>query len=144
MERLKLKLELERIFKEFCLQDLPEDLRQIELNSIEEGDKEHGSFYDWMRQYVDFRLYVSGGDKSSMGSIGCNDVKGFLNEIVMFDNMMSDWNGCYRGEFAYECFESLAELVRNSSLDDNIKDEIYKGYAELYGMDKEDIERVTN
>jgi hypothetical protein len=128
MKNLEVKLELERIFKEYCLQDLPEGLK-------DGGDDDFNRFYDWMVKYIDFRLYVSGGDKSSMGSIGCGSVNGFLNELFMFDDMVCDWHGCYRGEFASECFDSLVEFVNNSSLEDNIKNEIYNGYKEYYKIE---------
>ena len=88
--------------------------------------------------FVEFRLDVSGGDKSSMGSIGMNYVSSFLDEIFLYNNMMDDWNGSYRGDSCWECFDSLEELVNESNLEENIKNEILEGYRKEYGMDNEE------
>ena len=63
----EMKLELERIYKEYCLED---------LNALE-GEE----FIDSLKGFMEFRLFVSGGSESSMGSIGCGTVEGFLNEL---------------------------------------------------------------
>ena len=120
----KEKLELERIYKEYC---------NVDLESLKGEDK----FIDMMKVFVEFRLEVSGGDKSSMGSVGMNYVSSFLDEIFLYDNMMSDWNGSYRGDFCWECFDSLEELVNKSNLEENIKSEILEGYRKENGMDEE-------
>jgi hypothetical protein len=44
--------------------------------------------------------------ESSMGDIGCERVIGFLEEIFLFESMMSDWSGCYRGDL---CFNDMKE-----------------------------------
>ena len=118
------KLELERIYKEYC---------NVDLESLRGEDK----FIDMMFVFVEFRLKVSGGDKSSMGSIGMNYVSSFLDEIFLYDNMMDDWNGNYRGDSCWECFDSLEELVNKSNLEGNIKSEILEGYRKENGMDEE-------
>ena len=123
-----MKLELERIYKEYCNNNL-------------EGCQDYSpddKFIDMMFVFVEFRLDVSGGSESSMGSIGCGSVKGFLNEIFLYDNMMDDWGGGYRGDFCWECFDSLEELVNESNLEENIKIEILEGYRKEYGMDDEE------
>jgi hypothetical protein len=118
------KLELERIYKEYC---------NVNLESLRGEDK----FIDMMFVFVEFRLNVSGGSESSMGSIGMNYVSSFLDEIFLYDNMMDDWGGGYRGDFCWECFDSLEELVNESNLEENIKNEILEGYRKEYGMDEE-------
>ena len=125
MLKNEVKLELERIYKEYC-------------NSNLEGLRGEDEFIDMMFKFVEFRLYVSGGNESSMGSVGMNYVSSFLDEIFLFDNMMSDWSGDYRGSFCWESFEFLKELLNKSNLEENIKNEILEGYREENGMDEEE------
>lgn len=118
-----MKLELERIYREYCL---------VNLESLRGEDE----YVDVMFGFVNFRLHVSGGSKSSCMS-SMNSVENFLNEIFLYDNMMDDWSGQYRGDFCYENFDELKGLVDNSSLEENIKIEILEGYRKEYGMDEE-------
>jgi hypothetical protein len=125
MLKNEVKLELERIYKEYCNGDLED-----------QGGKD--KFIDMMKVFVEFRLEVSGGSESSMGDIGMNYVSSFLDEIFLYDNMMDDWAGCYRGDLCYECFEKLEKVVNSSNLEENIKNEILEGYRKEYGMDEEE------
>ena len=70
--------------------------------------------------------------------VSMNSVSNFLNEIFLYDNMMDDWSGGYRGDFCYENFEELERLVNSSNLEENIKNEILEGYRKEYGMDEEE------
>jgi hypothetical protein len=124
MLKTEVKLELERIYKEYC-----------NINLGNQGGKD--KFIDMMFVFVEFRLEVSGGSEYSMGSIGMNYVSSFLDEIFLYDNMMDDWGGCYRGDFRWENFEFLEELVNKSNLEENIKKEILEGYRKENGMDEE-------
>ena len=126
------KLELERIYKEYCNVDL-ESLSGLDI-------LEYDEFINMMKVFVKFRLEVSGGDKSCMGSIGMNYVSSFLDEILLYNNMMDDWNGSYRGDSCWECFDFLEELVNKSNLEGNIKSEILEGWRKGYGMNDEDEE----
>jgi hypothetical protein len=120
---VKMKLELEGIYKNYC-------------NSNLEGLRGEDKFIDMMFVFVEFRLYASGGNEAS----GCNSMENidiFLNEIFLYDNMMDDWSGQYRGDFCYENFEALEILVNESNLEENIKKEILDGYRKEYGMDEE-------
>jgi len=101
------KLELEKIFKAHATPD------SVFTNSGEEERK----WTELVERWVDFRLSVSGGAESSMGSIGCGTVDGFLNEINWFNNMADDWAGAYRGDFCYENRDGLFKLLDESSLD---------------------------
>ena len=67
--RFKLKLELEKIYKNYCNSDL-ESLR---------GEDE--KFIDMMFVFVEFRLNVSGGNESSC-MMSMDNVSNFLNEIL--------------------------------------------------------------
>jgi hypothetical protein len=118
-----MKLELERIYKEYCNSD---------LESLRGEDK----FIDMMFVFVEFRLEVSGGSECGC-MVSMNSVSNFLDEIFLYDNMMSDWGGGYRGDFCYENFEKLKEEVDKSSLEENIKNEILEGYRKENGMDEE-------
>jgi hypothetical protein len=73
-----------------------------------------------------------------MGYVGMNYVKSFLEEIFLYDNMMDDWGGCYRGDYCWENFEELERLVNESNLEENIKIEILEGYKKFYGMNDDE------
>lgn len=118
-----MKLELERIYKNYCNNNL-------------EGLRGEDEFIDMMFKFVEFRLYVSGGCESSC-MVSMNSVNNFLDEIFLYDNMMDDWGGCYRGDYCWENFEELEKLVNESNLEENIKIEILDGYRKEYGMDEE-------
>jgi hypothetical protein len=118
-----MKLELESIYREYCNSDL-------------EGLKGEDEYVDVMIGFVKFRLHISGGSESSCMS-SMNSVNNFLDEIFLYNNMMDDWSGQYRGDFCYEHFDELKELVNKSNLEEDIKVEILEGYKKEYGMDEE-------
>ena len=119
-----MKLELEKIYENYC-------------NSNLEGLKGEDKFIDMLLVFVDFRLNVSGGSENSMGDIGCGSIEGFLNEIFLFDNMMSDWSGAYRGDYSDECLEGLIELLNKSNLSEDIKIKIIEGYKLENNLEEE-------
>ena len=119
----EMKLELERIYKEYCLED---------LNALE-GEE----FIDSLKGFMEFRLSVSGGSEYSMGSIGCGTVEGFLNELFLFQDMMDDWSGSYRGDFKWECLESLEKILEGSDLKESVKTKIVESWKENYRMNEE-------
>jgi hypothetical protein len=121
----EIKLELERIYKEYCENDL-ESLR---------GEDE---FIDMMFTFVKFRLHVSGGDKTSMGCVSMESVSGFIDNISLYDDMMDDWNGSYRGDFYWESLEYLGELLNKSNLEKNLKIEILQNYREINNQDEDE------
>lgn len=118
-----MKLELERIYGEYCNGDL-------------EGLRGEDRFIDMMFKFVEFRLEVSGGEEYGC-MVSMNSINNFLDEIFLYDNMMDDWGGGYRGDFCWENFEVLEKLVNESNLEENIKKEILEGYRKEYGMDEE-------
>ena len=120
----EMKLELERIYKEYCLED---------LNALE-GEE----FIDSLKGFMEFRLFVSGGSESSMGSIGCGTVEGFMNELFFFQDMMDDWSGQYRGDLCYECLETLEEILEGSDLEESVKNEIVESWKKKYEMDDDE------
>ena len=116
------KLEFERIYKEYCNADL----------NNQESDK-------WtlmLRQFVNFRLEVSGGVE-----FGCSesmvDTEHFLKEIFLFQDLMCDWAGCYRGDFKYENYETLMEWVNSSYLPSEVKLQVQLGYIERCELELE-------
>lgn len=119
-----MKLELENIYKNYCNGNLEG------CQNYSPDDK----FIDMMFVFVEFRLDVSGGSESSC-MVSMKSVNNFLNEIFLYDNMMDDWGGGYRGDFCWENFEELEKLVNKSNLEENIKIEILEGYKKEYGMD---------
>jgi len=118
-----MKLELEKLYKEYC---------ESELESLKGEDK----FIDMMLMFVEFRLYVSGGSEYGC-TVSMTTVNNFLDEIFLYDNMMDDWGGAYRGECCWEKYSSLKRLVNESELKENIKIEILEGYKKENGMDEE-------
>jgi len=125
-----IKLELEKVYKEYCLSD---------IKWIEEDDKKN---YKMFKSFIDFRLNVSGGNKSTMGSVGCGSISGFLNEINLFDDLMSDYVGDYRGIMSSECGECLEELLENCDFKQDvvegldIKKLIMDLYDKYHGLNK--------
>jgi hypothetical protein len=110
-KKSNVKIELEKLYKKYCLGD---------IEWIKEENKKD---YKMFKSFIKFRLEVSGGNESSMGSVGCGSVIGFLNEIFLFNDLMCDYNGAYRGEFSYECRDYLEELLENC----NFKQEVVEG-----------------
>ena len=53
-------------------------------------------------------------------------------------NLMADNNGCYHNEFCWEYYDALEELVSDSNLDDNIKNDILNGFKEMCDMNDEE------
>ena len=125
-----IKLELEKVYKEYCLGD---------IEWIKEEDKKN---YKMFKSFIDFRLDVSGGNESTMGSVGCGSISGFLNEINLFDDLMSDYVGDYRGIMSSECGECLEGLLENC----DFKQEVVEGldikklimdlYDKYHGLNK--------
>jgi hypothetical protein len=116
------KLLLEKIYRLYC---------SSEIDSMEELEVEDFDVVLW-RKFRDFRLKVSGGNESSMGNIGMGYISGFVDNIVMWDNMMSDWSGCYRGDLSYECREWLFKLLDEEIEDKEFNNEVKKKYNEWY------------
>ncbi len=121
--KTEMKLELENIYREYCNSDLED-----------QGGKD--KFIDMMLVFVEFRLEVSGGREHGC-MVSMNSVSNFLDEIFLYNNMMDDWGGVYRGDLCYECFDKLEEVVNKSNLEEDIKVEILEGYRKEYGMDEE-------
>jgi hypothetical protein len=125
-----IKLTLEDIYYKYCMSELESIIGEEDI--------------EMLKQFVKFRLSVSGGSESSMGSVGCGSIGGFLNEISLFDDMMCDWGGCYRGDFSSECLDSLIELLEEVTFEQdvdsslNIKELIIEGYKEINGMNEDE------
>ena len=105
------KLELEKIYKQYCSND---------IKWIKEESKKD---YKMFKSFIDFRLYISGGNVTSMGNIGCGSVSGFLDEIFYWNDLLCDYVGQYRGDFDSECRDALEELLDKS----NLKQDIVEG-----------------
>ena len=118
-----MKLELERIYKEYCDNNLETLIGEDE-------------FVEVLMGFVKFRLHVSGGSEYGC-MVSMNSVNNFLDEIFLYDNMMDDWGGCYRGDYSWENFEELERLVNESNLEEKVKIEILEGYRKENGMDEE-------
>ena len=123
--RWKTKLELERLYKEFCMSDL-------NAQALWEDDDQ--KWINMLVQFVEFRLHVSGGDVHGC-SKSMDNVSNFLEEILLILNMMEDWSGAYRGTFCGENYDALEELLEGSSLDKEVKVEILDGFRKMYAME---------
>lgn len=89
-------------------------------------------------KWKEFRLSVSGGDRSSMGSIGMGSIKGFLYEIELFDDMMMDWGGMYRGDMRWECRDGLFSILDEVIEDVEFRDSVKDGYNKWFEFNDED------
>ena len=132
---VELKLKLENVYKEYCLSDLDAIAESnLEVRDLSENEKADNEMF---KSFVKFRLSVSGGSESSMGSVGCGTVEGFVNEITLFNDLMDDGAGQYRGDFSYENLEALEELLDENEIEDKVKSKIVKLFEKNYGMDEE-------
>ena len=122
---MDLKLKLEKVYEEYCLS---------ELESLDECENGENKEIKMLFKFVKFRLNVSGGNKSNM-NVSMFNVNNFLDEIILFDNLMCDWGGCFRGEFSWENLEVLEELLNENNVDNEIKSKIIKGYRCYNKMD---------
>jgi hypothetical protein len=75
---------------------------------IKMGDTD---FENLILKLVDFRLSVSGGAESSMGSVGMNYIESFFDEIELILNLIDDWSGMYRGDWKYENLEEFKKCL---------------------------------
>jgi hypothetical protein len=122
------KLKLEKIYKQYGLSN---------IRCMKEENKKE---YKMFKGFIKFRLDVSGGNESSMGSIGCGSVSGFLDEIFLLSNLLDDSVGQYRGDFASECRDFLEELLdKNNFKQDiveglDIKKLVLDGYDKYYEL----------
>ena len=116
------KLLLEKIYAQYVDND---------INSIKEAGEEVFGLDQWST----FRLSVSGGAESSMGSIGMGSINGFLYELELYDNIMCDWGGQYRGDFRYENREGLFELLDEYIEDIEFKDKIKNEYDKYFEVE---------
>lgn len=119
------KLEFERIYKEYCIADLDNSYK-------EENDR----WVPMLREFINFRLDLSGGTETQCSESMCTtDI--FLKEIFLFEDLMCDWAGCYRGDYAHENYETLMEWVNSSYLPIEIKHQVQMGYIERYELELE-------
>ncbi len=125
---MDLKLKLEKVYEEYCVNEL------VSVDGCYNGENEE---IKMLFEFVKFRLRVSGGSESNM-SVSMFNVNNFLEEIFLFDNMMCDFGGCYRGEFSSEGLEWLKDCLDKNNVDDDIKEMIIKGYRDYNEMDNED------
>lgn len=112
------KLELEKVYEEYTKPEI-ESAKGMQ-NQYNGDPSEFERIGDLMELFAQFRLHVSGGAQFSMGSVGMETPEGFVAEIDLFDDMMSDWAGCYRGDFQSECQQELFRL-----LDEHVTDPVY-------------------
>ena len=126
---VELKLKLEKVYKEYCLSDL----EAISESNLSETEKEENEMF---KSFVKFRLNVSGGSVSSMGDIGCGTVEGFVNEIILYNNLMDDGSGCYRGDYSYEQLEALEEVLNKNEIEEQVKSKVVKLFEDNYGWNE--------
>jgi hypothetical protein len=126
---VELKLKLENVYKEYCLSDL----NAIAESNLSENEKADNEMF---KSFVRFRLSVSGGSESSMGSVGCGTVEGFVNEIILYNNLMDDGSGCYRGDYSYEQLEALEEVLNKNEIEEQVKSKVVKLFEDNYGWNE--------
>jgi|LakMenEpi03Aug12_release.lakeMendotaPanAssembly.Ray.scaffolds.fasta_scaffold189591_3 hypothetical protein len=95
--KIKGKLLLENVYRSY-----------INCLVMKMGDTD---FENLILKLVDFRLSVSGGAESSMGSVGMNYIESFFDEIELILNLIDDWSGMYRGDWKYENLEEFKKCL---------------------------------
>jgi hypothetical protein len=116
------KLLLEKVFSDYVDVELNGDWNDLELKKLIEV---------WKK----YRLKVSGGEESSMGSVGMESIIGFVKEIEWFDNIIYDYNGDYRGNCSWECRDGLFEILDKVIEDIEFRDNVKKEFNEYFGGD---------
>ena len=116
------KLLLEKVFSDYVDIELNGDWNDLELKKLIEV---------WKK----YRLKVSGGEESSMGSVGMESIIGFVKEIEWFDNIIYDYNGDYRGNCSWECRDGLFEILDKVIEDIEFRDNVKKEFNEYFGGD---------
>ena len=94
---------------------------------ISSGDDVYG-----LDRWKEFRLSVSGGESNSMGKIGMGSIEGFLDEVKMIDDLVSDWLGNYRGESKWDCREGMFELLDSEIEDVEFRNNVKNKYNEYF------------
>ena len=129
MEKIELKLLLEKIYEMYC-----SDVENLK-DSDDGMEKE---MYELMSRFVKFRLSVSGGSEYSMGEISMISVDSLIREIVLYNDMMDDGFGEYRGILSYECLCGLRKVLDELNVDSELRNEIEKKFKEYYEMDDDE------
>lgn len=130
MEKMKLKLLLEKIYEEFCKSEVDAMRENVKIGMMDNVDD-----VELLDKFIKFRLRVSGGSECSC-SVSMDNVDNFIVELKLWDDMLSDVNGCYRGEFSWECLEGLEELIDEMGVDEELKNEIVVKYKTYFNMDE--------
>jgi hypothetical protein len=94
-----------------------------------------------LREFKDFRLRVSGGRKSSLGAIGMSSVHGFIDEIILMNNMLTDRAGSYRDEFDDLVYDDIIKELKKENFSDKIIECAKQYFCEMTGYEDE---RSTN
>jgi hypothetical protein len=102
-----------------------------------EGLVSNGEEVFGLDKWKEFRLYVSGGSESSMGSVGMGSIGGFIRELEWVDSIFSDLGGCYRGDFRWECRGGLFDLLDSEVMDVELRDSIKVEYNKYFGFEDE-------
>ena len=128
------KLLLENVFERYAEKNL------VGMESLKGGG--YGTaFVSLMNNYILFRLRVSGGRYgTSMGSVGCETIKGFLDEIEQFDNMIDDYMGQYRGDLRWECRETMHETIDQLIFTKELSEGLKKEYDNRFFEEEELLE----
>jgi len=102
-----------------------------------EGLVSNGEEVFGLDKWKEFRLFVSGGSESSMGSVGMGSIGGFIRELEWVDSIFSDLGGCYRGDFRWECRGGLFDLLDSEVMDVELRDSIKVEYNKYFGFEDE-------
>lgn len=98
------------------------------------GGNDHHT--DTLRNFIKFRLNVSGGEKNDMGHIGMNYVESLINEICLLNDLISDYVGEYRGEsidnYKDLFYESCNKFITDDKLNIDCKIAFYERHINYF------------
>jgi hypothetical protein len=107
------------------------------LEIVHKADLEGQRDMNVLREFKDFRLRVSGGRKSSMGAIGMSSVHGFIDEIILMNNMLTDRAGSYRNEFDDLVYDDIIKELKKENFSDEIIECAKQYFCEMTGYEDE-------
>jgi hypothetical protein len=114
--------------KKLVLENVFVKLVDCEIEGVGEATDE--LLKGWMKDWKEMRLKVSGGDRTTMGSIGMGSIEGFINEIILFEDLVCDYIGEYRGIYREEMMDGILNILSELSDDEEFNNEVERIYKE--------------
>jgi len=130
------KLLLEKVFGLYIDNDIETFSELLNNKNFADDAVSRKRMLEFIKLWKDIRLEISGGENSSMGSVGMETIIGFIKEIENYDNLMHDYEGMYRGDAQYECREFIFGLLDGEIEDVEFKNEVKNKYDEYFKIEE--------